>query len=73
MFLLLTIALPALAGGCPDFRDSVVDSLSSATTTVIVDQGDASTAAETAARGVAAALINLLFDQFRSPQSRTSR
>ncbi len=67
------LALPLLCGGCPEFRDSVVDAASSATQSVVLSEGDPADAVDTAGRSVATALIELFFDQFRSGESNTSR
>ena len=69
LFAVLVAALSAVLGGCPDFRNSVVDAVESATTTVLLDAGDPQDATATAARGVASAALTLFFDQLRTDQT----
>ncbi len=65
----LVLALPATIGGCPDFRNSVVDSVQGAVETVVLDEGNADQAGTDALRGVVSALIDLIFSQFRTNET----
>jgi hypothetical protein len=73
VFTLAAVLLPLVCGGCPEFRDSVVDAAESATQAVLLSQGDPADAVDTAGRSVGTAVITLFFDQFRPDRSNTSR
>ena len=57
---------PLAAGGCPDFRNSVVDSVQGALEAVVVSEGDPDQAGTDALRGIVGAVIDLIFSQFRT-------
>jgi len=62
--------LPALMGGCPEFRNSLVNLANEATQSVIIGGESQETAWETAVRGALGATIDLLFDQLRDDNVR---
>jgi hypothetical protein len=67
----LLFLLPLLlAGGCPDFRDSAVDAVDTATRDLIFSRQEPGEVAQTAADTLINAALDLFFDQFRSDQSR---
>ncbi len=73
LLVLVSAVFPLVCGGCPEFRDSVVDAAESATQAVLLSEGDPADAVETAGRSVGTSLVTLFFDQFRSDASSTSR
>ncbi len=69
LFVILAATLCATAGGCPDFRDGVVDAVEGATRTILLDAGDPQEAATSAGRGIFSAVLDLLFGRFRSDRT----
>lgn len=68
--LVLALILPGLLGGCPEFRNNVLDSLQSATQSVLVGGVQPDDALETAGLGVVSALVELAFDALRVEERR---
>ena len=68
----LVLSLPATVGGCPDFRNSVLDSVQGAVQTVVVDAGNPQDAAVSALRGIAGSLIDQIFSRFRVSATATT-
>jgi hypothetical protein len=68
--LVLALILPGLLGGCPEFRNDVLDSLQTATQGVLVGGVQPPDALETAATGVVTAMVNLAFDALRVEERR---
>lgn len=68
--LALSLILPGLVGGCPEFRNDVLDSLQTATQGVLVGGVQPPDAVDTAADGVVAAMLNLVFDALRVEERR---
>ncbi len=62
----LMVLAPALTGGCPEFRDQLVDVAESATRSAILTGDSVETVAETAARSAVDASLTFLFDQLRN-------
>ncbi len=62
--------LPLLMGGCPQFRNSSVDALGTATKSVLLGGGDTNEALDVASLSVLDSAIDLLFDQFRTDDAR---
>jgi hypothetical protein len=69
--LMLCLCLPLLLGGCPEFRDSVVNNISDATHSLILGGGEPGETLSTATQGIVGAILDLFFDQFRSGDNRT--
>jgi hypothetical protein len=67
----LVLTLPLAVGGCPDFRNSVVDSVQGAVETVVLSEGNVEDAGTEALRGIAGALIDLIFSRFRTSATTT--
>ena len=61
---------PALMGGCPEFRNGLVNIANDATQSVVLGDQDRDAAWETAVRGALGATIDLLFDQLRNDNVR---
>ena len=68
--LALSVFLPGLLGGCPEFRNSAVDALHTATRSILFCEAQPPEAAETAARNILTAALDLLFDQLRANETR---
>ncbi len=68
--LTLVALLPFLLGGCPEFRNSSVDAVDSATRSVVLGDTTEQEAADAAALGVLSAALDLFFDQFRTDELR---
>ena len=68
--LALCLLLPGLLGGCPDFRNSMVDAIDAATRGILLGGVQPEDAAETAVRGVVNAALDLFFDQLRIDETR---
>ena len=66
----LLVLLPTLMGGCPTFRNEVVDIANTATTSIILSEDETSETLETAFNQALVATINLFFDQLRSDEAR---
>jgi len=64
------LVLPALTGGCPEFRNSVIDSVDAATRALIFDTTTTEVALENAVRGIINATLDLAFDQLRVDTTR---
>ena len=66
----LCLLLPALLGGCPEYRNDVVGALESAARGLIITDEDQRAIVETARDSIIDASINLLFDQYRADTFR---
>jgi hypothetical protein len=66
----LSLLLSTLMGGCPDFRNGVVDAIDSASRSVLLGDAGYDEAVETAVVGVFDAALDLFFDQFRTDDRR---
>lgn len=66
----LLAALPALMGGCPEFRNDLVTIANEATQAVVLGGESQDTVVDTAVRGALGAAIDLLFDQLRDDSVR---
>ena len=62
----LSLLLPLLMGGCPEFRDDIVGVYETATRSALLGAEDEETITYTARASVVDATIDLFFDQFRS-------
>ncbi len=63
--LVLLLILPAVMGGCPDFRNGVIDSVDAATRGLLFGSTALDAALGTAAQGIINAALDLLFAQLR--------
>jgi hypothetical protein len=63
---LLLFIIPALMGGCPEFRNNVVNIANEATQSVIIGGEDQNAAWDNVVRGLLSATIDLFFDQLRT-------
>ena len=66
----LCLLLPALLGGCPDYRNDVVGAIETATRSLLITAEDQRVIAETARDSIIDASIDLFFDQFRADTVR---
>ena len=66
----LALLLPVLAGGCPEFRNQLVDATETAARNILLSEQDCQETAEAAMLDVAGALLDLFFDQFRTETTR---
>jgi hypothetical protein len=64
--LALCFLLPLLMGGCPEFRNDVVSTIETATTSALFGTENTLTITRTARESLVNAAIDLIFDQFRS-------
>lgn len=64
----LCALLPALAGGCPEFRNSSVDAVDTATRSVLLGDTTRVDAVDSATTGLLNAVLDLLFDQLRTDE-----
>ena len=65
----LCLLVPILQGGCPDFRNSVVDAADTTTRDLIFGTQDVGTSIKTGLDSVLNAALDLFFGQFRSKSS----
>jgi hypothetical protein len=70
VILLLLGLLPGLMGGCPEFRNQLVDIANTATVSLVLSDEPSADVVESAAREAAAAVLGLLFDQLRTDTIR---
>ncbi len=68
--LALALALPGVAGGCPDFRNAVVDAVDTATRGLIFETTSPEAAIVSAAQSIINAALDLVFDQLRAETTR---
>ena len=68
--LAICVLLPGLMGGCPTYRNDLVGVLETATHGVLLGTSDRATIVRTARDSFIDATINLIFDQFRSDETR---
>jgi hypothetical protein len=61
----VSLLLPFLMGGCPEFREDVVGVFETATRTALLSTEDAPTIVNVARVSLVDATIDLFFDQFR--------
>jgi hypothetical protein len=66
----LTLLLPLLMGGCPEFQNATVDAIAGATNAIVVGNEVPRDAVQSAGVGILSAAIELFFDQFRSESVR---
>ena len=69
----LCLCTPMLLGGCPEFQNAAVDSLSGATQTLVLGGGDPLAAINGAVQGIIIAVLDLFFEQLRPSGSSGSR
>ncbi len=62
----LLVLLPAVMGGCPEFRNSSIDTINAATKSVILGDVAQGEAVDSARAGILDAAITLFFEQFRT-------
>ncbi len=62
----LCLLIPLLQGGCPDFRNAVVDAVDATTRDVIFGRQDIETSFQSGLESIANAALDLFFDQFRA-------
>lgn len=62
----LCLILPFVAGGCPDFRNGVVDAVDAATRGLIFNTGEPDQIILTATESIINSALDLFFGQFRS-------
>jgi hypothetical protein len=62
----LCLILPLVAGGCPDFRNGVVDAVDVATRSLIFNTAEPDQAFLTASESIINSALDLFFDQFRA-------
>ena len=62
--LTLILLLPALLGGCPEFRNAAVGSINAATQSVVISDIEQDAAVDSAASGILSAAFDLFFEQF---------
>lgn len=65
----LSLFLPGLLGGCPEFRNGTVDAIDTATRGILLGSVQPEDAADTAVRGILNAAFDLLFDQLRADEA----
>ncbi|MCP4250994.1 MAG: hypothetical protein GY778_28485 [bacterium] len=70
MTLALVLLLPALLGGCPEFRNATVGSINTATQSVVISDIEQQAAVDTATTGVLSAAFDLFFEQFLNERVR---
>jgi hypothetical protein len=66
----LPICIPLLMGGCPEFRNDVINAANAATQGIVVSDQDSAEAFDTASRAFWSAVIDLAFDQLRDDSFR---
>ena len=70
LVLVLLGLLPGLMGGCPEFRNDLVNIANDATQSVVLGGETEESAWDTAVRGALGAAIDLFYDQFRDESVR---
>ena len=68
--LALCLMVPLLIGGCPEFRDDVVSVFETAAQSALLGTDDQWTITNAVRVSLMDATIDVLFDQFRSDESR---
>ena len=63
--LMAVLLLPAVTGGCPEFRNQLVDATETAALGILLADEEPCAAFEAAGRQVIGAALGLIFDQFR--------
>ncbi len=66
----LCLLLPALLGGCPEFRNGSVNAIDTATRSVLLGDTTTDDALDAGTRGVFNAALDLFFEQFLAEESR---
>jgi hypothetical protein len=66
----LSLLLPVLAAGCPEFRNQLVDATETAARNILLSEQECQETAEVAILDVASAVLDLFFDQFRTETTR---
>lgn len=66
----LSLLLPALMGGCPEFRNAAIGSVDAAAHSVLLTDIESQEAGDTAADGILSAALDLFFDHFRADETR---
>lgn len=64
----LCLLLPFLMGGCPEFRNEVVNAVDTAVQGVVLGDVETDEAFDSASQAALGAAFDLLFDQFRTDQ-----
>jgi len=64
------LLLPTQLGGCPEFRNGVVDALDTAARGVMLGSVDPDDAWDAAGRGVLNAALDWFFEQWRTDETR---
>jgi hypothetical protein len=65
----MAVLLPQLIGGCPEYRNSVVDTAENATFALLTCE-DPEATLEAAGTDLLSATLTLFFDLFRTDESR---
>ena len=66
----LCLLLPAIMGGCPEYRNAVVGSIDAAMHAVLLTDAEEREALDGAINGIMDASLDLFFDQFRADETR---
>jgi hypothetical protein len=66
----LGLLLPALMGGCPEFRNDLVGTFETVTQSLLIAGQDPPTVIDAARDSILNAALNLFFDQLRSDDLR---
>ena len=66
----LCLLLPALGGGCPDFRNDIVDAVDNVTRDLIFHAQEPEAALTSAYDSIFNSALDLFFDQFRGDTFR---